>query len=63
MSRGEVERIEDQVLADLPRRLLPLMLIVLVLFAMVGCSELRNTNHDVRDFFGDKERWSGGSAE
>ena len=54
---------EDQIVADLPKRILPILIVVLILVAsLAGCAELRNANSDPRDFFANKERWSGGGA-
>jgi CHASE1-domain containing sensor protein len=58
----EAERISREVFEDLPRRLLPLLLIVLLLVSLVvsGCAQFR-TGADPREFFETLERRSGGA--
>jgi hypothetical protein len=60
--RVEAERVSREVFDELPRRLLPLLLIVLLLVSLVvsGCAQFR-TDSDPRDFVETLERRSGGA--
>ena len=50
MTHTEARRIERDVMAKLPTRLVPLLALALVLLAVAGCAEFR-TNNDSRAFF------------